>query len=769
MFYYPNVLQRHTGCFSTVWLAATKGSRIVKREYLKVNVMKTCHRIVQYILQQVPAPYHGSPIPRLSLYLSAQLSYGVVCVYHRQCDLLIEEMKTTLDRLFKAEKQTKIDLIHTEQHLLLPDNLILMQMSEDAPDPFFGMMEISPELPEPMMIPQLCMLLEASGPEIIRLEKTPPRHSRISRRKDTSQLTSPETITIQEVEPVPLPSVEFGQDLPEVSPHDLELLVSDLPSLPEVETLPEPRKRRIPGELDTRKPPKDTKDTKDRSKLDIDRNGKETEGEKHLEEAAFEPEHVETELHKMEKEIELLKKEKRQSELQWQCEKARERKEEAEREEWYQREIEREMGHLRNAVRELKRLQITGATEELLLEKQMEIKRLKKYQHQRQRQWEAEKLEQQLKEEERLREYLKEQEKEQQKLREAEEEIEKLKKALTEKDLDEKIREEPDRKMRKIAEQVDEKRTSETEGSPVISSPKTGMPSDLLDATVLLDEVTGQPMDFLPEGSIETQSPLTAPPHVSPKPSSPQLMLPEEPFEGVHLPPARRSLQRSSLIVDKDTQIVSKTMQEQTCDPLIYTQSVLSVAVDLMKSQTPASLFESPTYQTFMAPELLELWSRCALLEPLQFTQEREEELISEPEEMRAGTESGVSVMFSSEFSLEMSEEERSRPILLTPEDGRSLSGQEDKFLPMVSEMPEVIVELPETQEVLLSDMYRKLHSEIDSAGRAEFLSLTPGALSRFFASRFFFNCLVLCTQQVIRLEQTEPYGRILITPGSNY
>ncbi|KAG8596101.1 hypothetical protein GDO81_001734 [Engystomops pustulosus] len=474
MFYYPNVLQRHTGCFSTVWLAATKGSRIVKREYLKVNVMKTCHRIVQYILQQVPAPYHGSPIPRLSLYLSAQLSYGVVCVYHRQCDLLIEEMKTTLDRLFKAEKQTKIDLIHTEQHLLLPDNLILMQMSEDAPDPFFGMMEISPELPEPMMIPQ--------------------------------------TITIQEVEPVPLPSVEFGQDLPEVSPHDLELLVSDLPSLPEVETLPEPRKRH------------------------------------------------------------------------------------------------------------------------------------------------------------------------------------------------------------------------------------------LLDATVLLDEVTGQPMDFLP-GKVE-------------------LMLPEEPFEGVHLPPARRSLQRSSLIVDKDTQIVSKTMQEQTCDPLIYTQSVV---FDLMKSQTPASLFESPTYQTFMAPELLELWSRCALLEPLQFTQEREEELISEPEEMRAGTESGVSVMFSSEFSLEMSEEERSRPILLTPEDGRSLSGQEDKFLPMVSEMPEVIVELPETQEVLLSDMYRKLHSEIDSAGRAEFLSLTPGALSRFFASRFFFNCLVLCTQQVIRLEQTEPYGRILITPGSNY
>lgn len=41
MFYYPSVLQRHTGCFATIWLAATRGTRLVKREYLKVNVVKT--------------------------------------------------------------------------------------------------------------------------------------------------------------------------------------------------------------------------------------------------------------------------------------------------------------------------------------------------------------------------------------------------------------------------------------------------------------------------------------------------------------------------------------------------------------------------------------------------------------------------------------------------------------------------------------------------------------------------------------------------------
>lgn len=245
-------------------------------------------------------------------------------------------------------------------------------------------------------------------------------------------------------------------------------------------------------------------------------------------------------------------------------------------------------------------------------------------------------------------------------------------------------------------------------------------------------------------------------------------MLPEVPLEAGP-PVKRRSARRTNLIVDKDTQIESKVMQEQTRDPLIYTQPVVPVTIPHMKSLTPASMFESPTYQNFMAPELSELWSRCAFLEPLQYIQEREEEFVSELEEVRAVTESGVSIMLSSEVSLEVSEEERSRPILLTPEERRSLSGQEDRFLPMVSEMPEIIVELPETEEVLLGDMQRKLRLEIDSAGHSEFLSLTPCSLSRLVVSRFFFSCLVLCTEQVIRLEQIEPYGQIDITPGRRY
>ncbi|XP_073527136.1 meiotic recombination protein REC8 homolog [Phyllobates terribilis] len=770
MFYFPNVLQRRTGCFSTIWLAATKGTKIVKREYLKVNVIITCQKIVQYILQQVPPPYRGSPIPRLSLYLSAQLSYGVVCVYHRQCDLLIEEVEITIERLCKAVQQGRNDLPHTGRHLLLPDNLMLMQMLEDAPNPFFGMMGISPELPEPMMIPQLSMLLENSGPDIVRLEETPPgRRRRTGHREDPTHLTSPEMITMKEVEPALLPSVELGHDLPQVSALDWELLLSEHPSLPAVETLPEPQRRHVPGELDRRKHPKDAKDAKELSpkkpKTIETMRDREIEGEQHVEDTAIEVGRKRRPLHDMEKEIERLKEEKRQIEMQRESERERERKEEVERAKKHQEKLRSETERLQKTIQDLKRLQRAGAAEKLLQKKQAEIKHLKKIQKEKERQWEAEQLELLRRMEEKERAYLKDIEKLNQRLREAEQEI------TAEKERAEEGME-PDEKMRKKEAHEDEKRKRETEGSPVRSSPKSGLPSEMLselDAAALLDDVTGQPIDVFPESALAMQSPVPVLPPVSPQPLSPQLVLPEVPLEAKHVRPFRGAVRRTSLIIDKNTQIEKKVMLEQTSDPLINTQPAVPVKIPDMKSRTAASLLESPTYQSFMAPELRDLWSRCAFLEPLQYIQEQEEEFISELEEVRAGTENGVRRKLSSDVSLEASEEERSQPVLLTPEERRSLFGQEDRFLPMVSEMPEMIVELPETEEVLLSDLQRKLFSEIDSAGHSEFLSLAPHSLSRLLVSRFFYSCLVLCTQEIIHLEQTEPYGPIIITPGRLY
>uniref|UniRef100_A0A3B4B8P5 Rad21/Rec8-like protein N-terminal domain-containing protein n=1 Tax=Periophthalmus magnuspinnatus TaxID=409849 RepID=A0A3B4B8P5_9GOBI len=155
MFYYPNVLQRHSGCFSTIWLAATKGVKVTRRELLRVNVKKTCVDILNYITAQVPPPQQNLPKPRFSLYLSSQLQYGVVVVYHRQCGFLLDEIQQIIDRLLRSKKSVPIDIPASDRLALdLPDNLCMMEQAEGALDPFFGLME-SHQLPSPYKVNQV--------------------------------------------------------------------------------------------------------------------------------------------------------------------------------------------------------------------------------------------------------------------------------------------------------------------------------------------------------------------------------------------------------------------------------------------------------------------------------------------------------------------------------------------------------------------------------------------------------------------------------------
>ncbi|XP_043411820.1 meiotic recombination protein REC8 homolog isoform X1 [Prionailurus viverrinus] len=229
MFYYPNVLQRHTGCFATIWLAATRGSRLVKREYLKVNVVKTCEEILDYVLVRVQPPLPGLPRPRFSLYLSAQLQIGVIRVYSQQCQYLVEDIQHILERLHRAQLQIRIDMVETDlPSLLLPNRLAMMETLEDAPDPFFGMMSVDPTLPSPFSIPQIRHLLEAATPERL-LEEIPPEVPMEPTKPDRIPVTvlSPEAITLQEAEPIRMLQIEGERDLPEVSRRDLELLIAE--------------------------------------------------------------------------------------------------------------------------------------------------------------------------------------------------------------------------------------------------------------------------------------------------------------------------------------------------------------------------------------------------------------------------------------------------------------------------------------------------------------------------------------------------------------
>ncbi|XP_072833177.2 meiotic recombination protein REC8 homolog isoform X1 [Pogona vitticeps] len=247
MFYYPSVLQHRTGCFATIWLAATGGSRLLKREYLKVNVPQTCEEIMAYILVRAPPPMPGAPRPRFSLYLSAQLQYGVVLVYSRQCQYLVEEIQHILERLNRTQQQFRIDLTDLEQPgLLLPSQLELMEALEEAPDPFFGLME--PLLPSPSSIPHVRSILETPTPERSPTERAP---SSMRRRTGEPLLTvSPDAITLREAEPITLPRFEEERDLPEITAREIDMLAEQEGFLvPGVATpLLSPRKRRLEEE-----------------------------------------------------------------------------------------------------------------------------------------------------------------------------------------------------------------------------------------------------------------------------------------------------------------------------------------------------------------------------------------------------------------------------------------------------------------------------------------------------------------------------------------
>ncbi|KAK7158795.1 hypothetical protein R3I94_005206 [Phoxinus phoxinus] len=206
MFFYPTVLNHRTGCFATIWLAATKGRKISRRDMLKVNVQRTCDDIMDYVLVKAPPPLPGLPRPRFSLYLSSQLQYGVVLVYHRQCGFLLEDTQGAIDRLFRLNRKANIDLMdeETRQSHMIPDAAELFDETEGARDPFFGVMESGYSLPSPSSLIQ-------------RAEEVSPEH--VSSARETSPpsdgiTASQESITLTEREPVVMPEPEFeGADL----------------------------------------------------------------------------------------------------------------------------------------------------------------------------------------------------------------------------------------------------------------------------------------------------------------------------------------------------------------------------------------------------------------------------------------------------------------------------------------------------------------------------------------------------------------------------
>uniref|UniRef100_A0A3B1IVS3 REC8 meiotic recombination protein b n=1 Tax=Astyanax mexicanus TaxID=7994 RepID=A0A3B1IVS3_ASTMX len=189
MFYYPNVLQRHTGCFSTICCFKVAFLSMCVIVCVCVCVCVCSEDIIDYVKVQVPPIHPSLPRPRFSLYLSCQLQYGVILVYHRQCGFLLEEVQQAIRHLLRSERHSKIDMQEPDRlGLNLPDSLFLLEEAEGALAPFFGKMGDECEMP--------------------------------------SHIASPETITIRDKEPVPILTAEFGgAELPEATAYDIDLLM----------------------------------------------------------------------------------------------------------------------------------------------------------------------------------------------------------------------------------------------------------------------------------------------------------------------------------------------------------------------------------------------------------------------------------------------------------------------------------------------------------------------------------------------------------------
>ncbi|XP_028289321.1 REC8 meiotic recombination protein b [Parambassis ranga] len=226
MFYYPNVLIRHSGCFSTIWLAATRAIKVPRRELLRVNVKQTCEDIVEYVTAQVPPPQPNLPRPRFSLYLSSQLQYGVILVYHRQCGFLLEEIQQTIDRLLRSQRCIRIDMAEPDRMALdVLDGLYMMEEAEGAQDPFFGLMEMH-QLPSPYKTLQTEFVMA----EVDSQHSLVPSPNSTLGKEDFR--SPPATITMREKEQFVIPTAEYfdGVDFPEATARDIDLLL-DQPEL----------------------------------------------------------------------------------------------------------------------------------------------------------------------------------------------------------------------------------------------------------------------------------------------------------------------------------------------------------------------------------------------------------------------------------------------------------------------------------------------------------------------------------------------------------
>ncbi|KAM3183616.1 hypothetical protein ACTXT7_009996 [Hymenolepis weldensis] len=84
MFFSNDLLSLKRGRFGVLWLAATRGiNHVNKRDVIAVDIVNSCSELLEYV--------NGSKKSRFSLYLSAQLMYGLCCIYTEKLTITLRE------------------------------------------------------------------------------------------------------------------------------------------------------------------------------------------------------------------------------------------------------------------------------------------------------------------------------------------------------------------------------------------------------------------------------------------------------------------------------------------------------------------------------------------------------------------------------------------------------------------------------------------------------------------------------------------------------
>ncbi|XP_064424729.1 meiotic recombination protein REC8 homolog isoform X2 [Latimeria chalumnae] len=319
------------------------------------------------------------------------------------------------------------------------------------------------------------------------------------------------------------------------------------------------------------------------------------------------------------------------------------------------------------------------------------------------------------------------------------------------------------------------------------------------DSVILLDEVTGLPVEVPPLALVPSERTPLAEVPIPPQAADSRVnsraagQSPEEgnlPSEEVYeLPPVKPTKRcRWLQYVDEVTQIPREELKKQIGGVHLHcrTLDLIEVPYKYVKV-APTELLKNPTYTSWMPPVLHELWS-CSARQRAVVKQASAAPAAEEEEEVEVGRrreaasegqvalEPSVSLVASSELSLEVSEEERLR--LITPEEKHLFRTSEIKeaALPVLQEVPEPSLAPQETDLLLEEENITAAYvlglaaTKIQAFGETDFETLVPPhSTSRKVAGKIFSLCLVLARWWDLSLEQAEAFGRITITAGPRF